>query len=99
MLELGAGHGRDSIFFALNGIQVEALDYSDVGIEILINRARKEVKELQVNSQTFDVRNALPFPNNYLDAEYSHTFLNMKFIRRTLFYYFRNRESIKRSRI
>ena len=81
LLELGAGHGRDSIFFASNGIQVEALDYSNAGIEILINRARKEVKELQVNSKTFDIRNALPFPNNYFDAVYSHMFLNMKFSR------------------
>lgn len=28
VLELGAGHGRDTIFFASNGIEVEALDYS-----------------------------------------------------------------------
>jgi len=78
LLELGAGHGRDSVFFASNGIQVEALDYSSAGIEIIIKRAKKE-KGLQVNSQTFDVRNALPFPNNYFDAVYSHMFLNMKF--------------------
>lgn len=28
VLELGAGHGRDSMFFASNEIEVEALDYS-----------------------------------------------------------------------
>jgi hypothetical protein len=28
VLELGAGHGRDSMLFASNGIEVEALDYS-----------------------------------------------------------------------
>ena len=27
VLELGAGHGRDTIFFASNGIEVDALDY------------------------------------------------------------------------
>jgi SAM-dependent methyltransferase len=79
LLELGAGHGRDSIFFASNGIQVAALDYSNAGIEIILHKAKKEKKELQVNSKTFDIRNALPFPNNYFDAVYSHMFLNMKF--------------------
>ena len=28
VLELGADHGRDTTFFASNGIEVEALDYS-----------------------------------------------------------------------
>ena len=27
VLELGAGHGRDTIFFASNAIEVQALDY------------------------------------------------------------------------
>ena len=35
VLELGAGHGRDSIFFASNGIEVEALDYSAIAVQIL----------------------------------------------------------------
>ena len=40
---MGAGHGRDSIFFASNGIEVEALDYSTIAIEIL-DRIAKEKK-------------------------------------------------------
>lgn len=51
VLELGSGHGRDTIFFALNGIEVQALDYSAVAIEIL-NRIAKE-KGLPIKSQTF----------------------------------------------
>jgi len=35
VLELGAGHGRDSIFFASNGLEVEALDYSAFAVELL----------------------------------------------------------------
>ena len=35
VLELGAGHGRDTVFFASNGIEVEALDYSVVANDIL----------------------------------------------------------------
>jgi cyclopropane fatty-acyl-phospholipid synthase-like methyltransferase len=41
VLELGAGHGRDTIFFASNGIEVDALDYSVVAIDIL-NKIAKE---------------------------------------------------------
>jgi 2-polyprenyl-3-methyl-5-hydroxy-6-metoxy-1,4-benzoquinol methylase len=32
VLDLGAGHGRDSILFASNGIEVEALDYSAIAV-------------------------------------------------------------------
>jgi methylase of polypeptide subunit release factors len=35
ILELGVGHGRDTIFLASNGIEVDALDYSATAIEIL----------------------------------------------------------------
>jgi hypothetical protein len=29
-----AGHGRETIFFTTNGIEVEALDYSVIAVEI-----------------------------------------------------------------
>ena len=35
VLELGSGHGRDTTFFASNGLEVEALDYSSVAAETL----------------------------------------------------------------
>jgi tRNA1(Val) A37 N6-methylase TrmN6 len=35
VLELGAGHGQDTIFFASNGIEADALEYSSVAIDIL----------------------------------------------------------------
>jgi ubiquinone/menaquinone biosynthesis C-methylase UbiE len=41
VLELGAGHGRDTTFFALNGIEVEALDYSVAAVEILDSKGKK----------------------------------------------------------
>lgn len=78
MLELGSGHGRDTLFFASNGIKVEALDYSVIAIEILSKIAKE--KKLPVQSQVFDVKNKpLPFPDSYFDAVYSHMFLNMRF--------------------
>ena len=78
VLELGAGHGRDTVFFASNGIEVDALDYSVVAIDIL-NKITKE-KRLAIKSQTFDVaKNPLPFADGYFDAVYSHMLFNMRF--------------------
>src|SRR6185437_4869296 len=78
MLELGAGHGRDSIFFAISGITVEALDYSIVAVNIL-NKISNE-KNLSIKSQRFDIGNKpLPFSDACFDVVYSHMFLNMHF--------------------
>ena len=77
VLELGAGHGRDTTFFASNGIEVEALDYSVIAVEIL-DKITKE-KRLPITPRIFEVRRALPFPESYFDAVYSHMFLNMRF--------------------
>ncbi len=80
VLELGAGHGRDTVFYASNGIEVvEALDYSIIAVEILGNIAKE--KRLPIKSQIFDVKknNPLPFQDGYFDAVYSHMFLNMHF--------------------
>src|SRR5918911_3116563 len=77
VLELGSGHGRDTIFFAPNGIEVDALDYSSVVIDIL-NKIAKE-KRLPIKSQIFDVKNPLPFADGYFDVVYSHMLFNMRF--------------------
>ena len=77
ILELGAGHGRDTIFFASNGIEVEALEFSVIAVEIL-DRIAKE-KRQPIKPRVFDVKSALPFPNGYFDAVYSHMLLNMRF--------------------
>jgi SAM-dependent methyltransferase len=77
LLELGAGHGRDTIFFSSNGIKVEALDYSVTAVGILDNIAKE--KRLPIKSQIFDVKSPLPFPDIYFDAVYSHMLLNMRF--------------------
>ncbi len=78
VLELGSGHGRDTVFFALNGIDVYALDYSSVAIDMLDKIAKK--KRLPIKSQTFDVESSpLPFSHGYFDAVYSHVLFNMRF--------------------
>lgn len=88
ILELGAGHGRDSVFFASNSIEVEALDYSSVGIGI-INKLAKE-KKLPIQAHVFDIRKPLPFTDGYFDAVYSHMLLNMHFSMDELHFVFSN---------
>src|SRR6266550_4124368 len=54
VLELGSGHGRDTMLFASKGIEVEALDYSVTAIEILDKIAKE--KRLPIKSRIFDVK-------------------------------------------
>jgi hypothetical protein len=68
LLELGACHGRDATFFVSNGIELEALDYSVIAIEILDKIAKE--KKLPIKSQAFDVENPLPFSDDYFDVVY-----------------------------
>ena len=72
IVELGAGLGRDTIFFAKNSIQVEALDYSQKAIEIINNKSKKLNLTQFIKTQTFDIRKKLPFGNNTIDGCFSH---------------------------
>jgi SAM-dependent methyltransferase len=72
VLELGAGHDRDITFFASNGIEVEALDYSLAAVEILDKIAKE--KRLPIKPQIFDVKSPLPFIDGNFYAVYSHTY-------------------------
>ena len=59
-------------------MEVDALDYSVVAIDIL-GRVAKE-RRLRIKSQTLDVkRSPLPFPDACFDAVYSHMLFNMRF--------------------
>ena len=60
IVELGAGLGRDTIFFAKNSIQVEALDYSQKAIEIINNKSKKLNLTQFIKTQTIDIRKKLP---------------------------------------
>src|SRR5215472_3190257 len=96
VLELGAGHGRDSIFFPSNGLEVEALDYSAFAVELL-NKTTKE-KRLPLKPHLFDVKHQLTYPDGYFDAAYSHMLLNMRFSLEELHFIFSDPEFRVRSR-
>jgi len=71
IVELGAGLGRDSIFFAKNKLSVNSLDYSKIGINI-INKKILDNNLQNITAKVFDIRKKLPFPDNSIDACFSH---------------------------
>ena len=72
IVELGAGLGRDSIYFGKNSINVTALDYSENGIKIINEKIKKENLTSSISTLKFDIREDLPFETNSVDACYSH---------------------------
>ena len=72
IIELGAGLGRDTIFFAQNSVYVEALDYSQKAIEIINTKSKKLNLTQFIKTKFFDIRKKLPFDNNSIDGCFSH---------------------------
>ena len=72
IIELGAGLGRDTIFFAKNSIKITALDYSSSGIKVIKEKAEKQNLTNFISTKIFDVREKLPFKDNSIDACFSH---------------------------
>ena len=72
IIELGAGLGRDTIFFAKNSIHVEALDYSPSAIKVINEKAEKQNLSNYISTKIFDIRKKIPFKDNSIDACFSH---------------------------
>ena len=72
IVELGAGLGRDTIFFAKKSICVKALDYSPAAIKIINDKVAKNNLLNFVSTQIFDIRKKLPFDDNSVEACFSH---------------------------
>ena len=72
IIELGAGLGRDTIFFAKNSISVEALDYSPQAIKIINRKAVENQLSNYISANLFDIRKKLPFKSNSVQACFSH---------------------------
>ncbi|MFJ7244374.1 class I SAM-dependent methyltransferase [Kitasatospora sp. NPDC098652] len=77
LLELGAGHGRDALFFARSGFTVLATDFSPVGLEQLRTRATAEGLAEKVTTAVHDVRDPLPLTDASVDAVFAHMLLCM----------------------
>ena len=72
IIELGAGLGRDTIFFAKNSINVEALDYSPTAIKVINKKVQENKLSNLISTKIFDVRKKLPFENNSVEVCFSH---------------------------
>ena len=72
IIELGAGLGRDTIFFAQNSTHVKVLDYSLSGINVINKKAEKLNLSNFISTKIFDVREKLPFEDNSVNACFSH---------------------------
>jgi SAM-dependent methyltransferase len=86
ILELGCGQGRDTIYFASNGIDVVAIDSSQVAIDALTKITTE--KNLPIIPMIHNPSEGIPFNNSYFDAVYSHMFFNMRFTDDQLKYLF-----------
>jgi SAM-dependent methyltransferase len=77
VLELGAGHGRDALFFAREGFAVHAVDFSDTGLQQLREAARASGMGERLTTTMHDVREPLPLPHASVDAVFAHMLLCM----------------------
>lgn len=77
VLELGAGHGRDALYFAQSGFTVQAIDFSATGLQQLREAAHARGIAERVTTAVHDVRDPLPLPNASVDAVFAHMLLCM----------------------
>ena len=72
LLELGAGQGRDTLFFAERGFSVLALDFAQAAVDDLAGSAAAAGFSGRVSVRRHDVRDPLPAPDASADACYAH---------------------------
>ena len=72
VLDLGAGSGRDALYFAAQNLHVTAVDFSDVALDVLTRDARTAGVSGDVRTVEHDVRQPLPFADSSFDACYAH---------------------------
>lgn len=77
VLELGAGHGRDALFFARTCFIVHAVDFSATALEQLRRQARVAQLADRITTVVHDVREPLPLADASVDAVFAHMLLCM----------------------
>lgn len=84
LLELGAGQGRDTLYFASLGFSVYALEYSESGLWGIIDKGVKTDLGEMITPVFHDLRKPLPFQDASLDGCFSHMLYCMAFSRAEL---------------
>ncbi len=72
LLELGAGQGRDTVFFAQHRFRVTAVEYSEIAAKATTTKVGVLGLCGSVTPVCHDVRLPLPFNNESFDGCYSH---------------------------
>lgn len=78
ILELGAGQGRDSRYFMENHMELAVIDYSERGIDNIINKA-KSMDFRGLKSYVLDITEGLPFRENSFDMIFANELYSMAF--------------------
>ncbi len=84
LMELGAGQGRDTVYFASLGFSVYALEYSESGLWGIIDKGVKTDLGEMITPVFHDLRKPLPFQDASLDGCFSHMLYCMAFSRAEL---------------
>jgi len=84
LMELGAGQGRDTLFFAGLGLRVYALEYSESGLWGIIDKGVKTELGEMISPVFHDLRKPLPFEDASIDGCFSHMLYCMAFSRAEL---------------
>ncbi len=74
LLELGAGHGQDSRFFAKNGYDVVSTDNGEVGLEE--NRQKNATESVEIDVRVLDLNDNFEFEDESFDIVYAHLSLH-----------------------
>lgn len=77
VLELAAGHGRDTLYFAGQGFTVVATDFSDVAVAQLRRSAQARGVSARVQPIVHDLRQPLPVKTGSIDGAFAHMALCM----------------------
>jgi SAM-dependent methyltransferase len=75
ILDLGAGQGQDSRFFAKSGYQVTSTDYEKLALGVNESNITPELKDKVVVKEV-DLSEKLPFYNQEFDVIYAHLSLH-----------------------
>ena len=72
ILELGAGQGDDTLFFAQKGFHIQILDFSQTAVGNIIKKAKTLGVDKLITGKIHDVRNPFPFTNEKFGGCFSH---------------------------
>ena len=72
ILELGAGQGSDTLFFAQKGFHIQILDFSQAAVDNVIKRAKTLGVDKLITGKIHNVRNPLPFTDEKFGGCFSH---------------------------